>query len=134
MEKTIAQYQQCIKTLLAKYDGLRSAGSQVELLFDDERMRYMAIWVGWWNSKRIYQCAVHIDICDDLVVIQCNDTEDLIASELVDLGIPREKIRLGFLPSEVQTEVEIERRPIRKKARSVQPVRQTTPAAQAIPA
>ncbi len=106
MEKEIAFYQQCIKTLLSEYEPLQSEGSHVEVICDDERMRYLALWVGWWKSKRIHQCAIHIDICDDLIVIQCNDTEDLIATELVEMGIPREKIRLGFLPPEVQAEVQ----------------------------
>ena len=108
MEKTVTFYQECIKRLLIEYDGLHSEGSQVELIFDDDRMRYLAVWVGWWKSKRIYQCAVHIDICDGMVVIQCNDTEDLIATELVDMGIPREKIVFGFLPSEVQEDARAE--------------------------
>lgn len=106
MEKDIAFYQQCIKTLLGEYEPLQSEGSHVEVIFDDERMRYMALWVGWWKSKRIHQCAIHIDICDHIIVIQCNDTEDLIATELAEMGIPRENIRLGFLPPEVQAEVQ----------------------------
>jgi len=43
----------------------------------------------------------HIDICQEMVVIQCNNTEDLIATELAEMGIPRENIALGFLPPEM---------------------------------
>ncbi len=49
-----------------------------------------------------------LDICDDTVVIQCNHTEDLIATELTELGIPREQIRLGFLPPDVDTKGHVE--------------------------
>jgi hypothetical protein len=54
MEKTITFYQECVKKLLREYDGLHSEGSRVELTFDDERLHYLALWVGWWKSKRIY--------------------------------------------------------------------------------
>ncbi len=77
--------------------------AHMEVLFDDERLRYMAVWVGWWKSKRIHQCTIHIDICDDMVIIQCNDTEDLIGTELANMGIPKEKICLGFLPPETHS-------------------------------
>ena len=102
MESTIAFYQQCVKTLLSHYESLHTQWSHVELLCDDERMRYMAIRVGWLKQKRIHLCLVHIDICDDTIMIQCNNTEDMVATELVDMGIPREKIDLGFVPPEAR--------------------------------
>lgn len=102
MEKSLTHYQHCIKTLLAEYESLQSEDAQMEVAFDDERLRYMAIWVGWRKSKRIHHCAIHIDIRDEMVVIQCNDTEDLIGTELVNMGIPKEKICLGFLPPETE--------------------------------
>jgi hypothetical protein len=46
---------------------------------------------------------IKIDICDEMIVIQCNNTEDLIATELEEMGIPQHKICLGFLPPEVRT-------------------------------
>ena len=48
-------------------------------------------------------CLVHIDICDEMIVIQCNNTEDLLVNELEEMGIPRQQIRLGFLPPEVRS-------------------------------
>lgn len=102
MEESITFYQHCIKALLSEYEDLQTEDAHMEVIFDDDRMRYMAVWVGWWKSKRIHQCAIHIDICDEMVVIQCNDTEDLIGTELVNMGIPKENIYLGFLPPETQ--------------------------------
>jgi hypothetical protein len=99
MEKTIEFYKNCIKKVLSRYESLKTNDSLIELIFDDERMRYMAVWIGWQKYKRIHQSAVHIDILDDKIVIQYNDTEDLIDSELIDMGIPKEKISLGFIPS-----------------------------------
>ena len=103
MEKTLAFYKSCVKRLLSAYESLRTERSQVELLFDDERMHYMAVRVGWNNRKRLYLCLVHIDICDEMIVIQCNNTEDLLVNELEEMGIRRQQIRLGFLPPEVHS-------------------------------
>ena len=102
MDQALEFYKRCIKHLLAEYQSLKNDWSEVELLFDDERMHYMALRVGWFNQKRIYLCLVHIDICDTMIVIQANNTEDLIDDELIEMGIPKEKMCLGLLPPEVR--------------------------------
>ncbi|MCB9156135.1 MAG: XisI protein [Caldilineaceae bacterium] len=98
----IAGYQESVKKILSQYEQLETEHSKVLLLFDDMRMDYMAVRVGWMNQRRIHVCLVHIEIVDNHVVIHCNNTEDMIAAELVELGIPAAKIRLGFLPPEYQ--------------------------------
>lgn len=102
MEKKVEHYKNCVKELLSSYESLRTEHSQVELLFDDERMHYMAVRVGWTNRKRLHLCLMHIDICDDKIIIQCNNTEDVIVTELMEMGIPRQQICSGFLPPEVR--------------------------------
>jgi hypothetical protein len=98
MEKTMNLYVQFVKRLLSRYESLSTEQSKVELLFDDARRYYMAVRLGWSPRKRIYLCLVHIEIRDDLVIIQCNNTEDEVATELVNMGVPAENIRLEFLP------------------------------------
>lgn len=107
MEKTIDFYKQCIKNLLSEYESLETEHSKVALLFDDERMSYMAVRLGWFGQKRIHLCLVHIDLEDDIIIFQCNNTEDMLATELIKMGVPKEKIRLGFLPAEVQMFLEL---------------------------
>ncbi|MEK8019449.1 MAG: XisI protein [Candidatus Parabeggiatoa sp.] len=102
MASQIDFYKRCIKKLLFEYDSFKSPGSNVELLFDDERMRYMAVRVGWSKYKRIHLCLVHIDILGEKMVIQCNNTENQVMTELVEMGIPMENISCGFLPHEAQ--------------------------------
>jgi hypothetical protein len=106
MEKGLDVYKQGIKQVLSAYETLKTNQSEVKLLFDDDRMRYMVMRVGWFNQKHIHLCLVHIDITGDEVIIQCNNTEDMVATKLVKAGIPQNKIRLGFLPPGSQTFVE----------------------------
>lgn len=102
MDKKIEHYKKCVRDLLLPYESLHTDRSQVELIFDDKRMRYMVVRVGWAARKRLHLCLVHIDICDGKIIIQCNNTEDLIISELEEMGVPRQDISSGFLPPEVR--------------------------------
>lgn len=104
MEKSTLNYEVCVKNLLKAYEKQNTPHSKVELIFDDARKRYLVLRVGWFEEKRLHLCLVHIDLVADKVIIQANNTEDLIASELETLGIPREKIVLGFLPPHLQDE------------------------------
>ncbi|MEN8217509.1 MAG: XisI protein [Pseudomonadota bacterium] len=98
MENAVGFYQSCIKQLLSEYESLKTDNASIELICDDNRKRYLATWVGWKQDKRIHQCAVHIDIIDAKVVIQWNDTEDQIAHDLIEMGIPKDRINLGMIP------------------------------------
>jgi hypothetical protein len=102
MEEHLTLYQSCIKHVLSEYQALHTQWSEVELIFDDEHHHYMAYRLGWFNHKRIHFCLVHIDICDDMVIIQANNTEDMIDEELIEQGIPKDKICLGLLPPDVR--------------------------------
>ena len=106
MDNLLVFYQQCIKEILSEYERLSTEWSEVELLFDDERKRYMVLRVGWFKHKRVHRCLIHIDICDDKVMIQANNTEYLIDNELIDRGISKEKIIFAFLPPEARLNIE----------------------------
>jgi hypothetical protein len=46
MDSSLAFYKQCVKKLLSQYELLKDKDSAIELIFDDERMRYIALWIG----------------------------------------------------------------------------------------
>jgi hypothetical protein len=71
-------------------------------------MRYIVFWIGWHENERVHHCAVHIDIISEVIAIQLNDTEDLVATELVNMGIPQEKIILNFIHPKHRAYVEEE--------------------------
>ncbi len=48
------------------------------------------------NRHHIYGCPVHIDIKDEKIWIQNDNTKVGIANELVDRGIPKKDIVLGY--------------------------------------
>lgn len=98
METSIVFYQRCIKQILNEYALLQTAQLTTELVFDDERGHYLVLWLGWNGHKRIHECAIHIDIINDKIVIQWNDTEELLEDSLLSLGVPKEHIIIGTIP------------------------------------
>jgi len=54
--------------------------------------------VGWRNQRRIYDPVLHLDIMDNKIWIQQDGTELGIANELVELGVPKQDLILGFAP------------------------------------
>ena len=70
--------------------------SHTQLIFDQERDRYLVMHVGWRNDYRIYGCAIQLDLIDGRVWIQNNSTEVYVDRELVKRGIDVKDIVLGF--------------------------------------
>lgn len=73
-----------------------------EVVFDTEHHRYLLLSVGWSKGQRIHHIVMHIDIINEKVWIQANNTDRLIAEELVEAGIPPQAIVLGLQPPEIR--------------------------------
>ncbi len=102
----VATYRQYIQQLLrARAERSMRYDDQVEAqtIFDTERDHYQLVYVGWkLNGLRDYGCLLHLDIKDDKIWIQYDGTDGGIAYQLVELGVPKEDIVLGFQPDHVR--------------------------------
>jgi hypothetical protein len=96
----ITNYKDIIRTLSQYIASISPSDANVEtqLIMDDERGHYLLYSVGWENNDyREYAPFVHIDIkSDGKVWIQHDGTDLKIALMLVDKGIPKSDIVLGF--------------------------------------
>ena len=101
---SLNNYRKLVKQLVTEYAELPvfDSGTQNATIFDVENDRYMFINIGWSKERRIHHCVIHIDIIDGQVWIQANNTDRLIAEELVAAGIPPESIILGLQPPDVR--------------------------------
>ena len=101
---SLNNYRKLVKQLLTEYAEIPVFDSDIQnkVIFDLENDRYMLINIGWFNEQRIYHCVIHIDIIDGQVWIQANNTDRLIAEELVAAGVPAESIVLGLQPPDVR--------------------------------
>ncbi len=90
-------YRQIIQQILEDYSSHRS-DDQIEsqALFDEKRDHYQVVNLGWENEQRVYGSVIHLDIKNNKIWLQYNGTEIDIAQKLVDLGVPKSDIVLGF--------------------------------------
>ena len=90
-------YAKLIENIIEKRHQKSSPGQvRVEKVIDRENQHYLLIQVGWKNNKCHYGCLLHLDIIDGKIYIQQNNTEDLIAQNLVELAVPKTDIVLGI--------------------------------------
>lgn len=58
--------------------------------------RYDILRSGKYYNRYLCRCILHIDIKGNKIWLQWNGTEDDIAADLVNAGVPKEDIVLGF--------------------------------------
>ena len=92
------EYRMKVKQLLIQYAQYRPSYGDIEVeqIFDTERDHYQIISVGWNNQKRVYGSIMHLDIKNEKIWIQQNTTEVDIALELIEMGVPKQDIVIGF--------------------------------------
>lgn len=94
----LKHYRQIIQTLLGEYAGYKSLNPDMEreLICDIERDRYLIVNLGWQGNRYIYGCTVHMEIRKEKIWIQYNMTDVNFAKELVEMGVAKNDIVLGF--------------------------------------
>jgi len=102
---TVERYSQIVRNLITDYAGIPARNGEVEdkAFFDEANGRYLLMAVGWEGSERVHAVVFHIDIVGDKIWLQRNHTNRDIAQELVDAGIPRENIVIGYRHPELRT-------------------------------
>jgi hypothetical protein len=104
MEK-IERYRKIICDILAPFTSRQYADleAQNEAVFDEKNDRYLIVLVGWKQKrKRIHGCLIHLDIIDGKIWIQRDGTEDGIAYDLEEAGVPKSDIVLSFHSEEIR--------------------------------
>ena len=104
----VNNYREAVERVLTVYTTIPYAHGELrcEALFDCAHDRYALITLGWNAGKRVHFPLVHIDIVGDKVWIEKDTTEDGVAPELVQAGIPKSQIVLAFRPPEVRQHTE----------------------------
>ncbi len=97
---TVNDYRQVVHAVLrpyaeAKYSNVEATN---KLICAENDGQYLILSIGWAKQpkRRIHGCLIHIEILDGKIWIQRDGTEDGIAGELEDAGVPKEDIVLGF--------------------------------------
>lgn len=93
-------YRSYIIEILEKHANFNPIGNWQEyenqVINDNKRDHYCLIRVGWKEYERSHHCVIHIDIKQDKIWIQEDWTEEGVANELVEKGVPKSDIVLAF--------------------------------------
>ena len=94
----IEKLRNAIKTVLLEYTKPPFADEEIEteVIFDTENDRYLLVEVGWENNARVHQTIAHLDIINEKIWIQLDKTPNGIANDLLEKGISKDQIVLGF--------------------------------------
>ncbi len=101
---TLESYRHIIQSLLTAYAAIPIANGQIDCytVFDTKQHHYMVMNVGWDGHRRVYGCVLHLDIKEGKIWIEQNMTEMRVAQELVERGVSKEDIVLGFQVPEMR--------------------------------
>lgn len=90
--------RETIEKVLLKYAEPPFAEEKLEteVIFDRNRDRYLLVEVGWENNARVHQTVAHLDIINGKIWIQLDKTPNGIANDLLENGMSKTEIVLGF--------------------------------------
>jgi XisI protein len=96
----LTYYPELIKQILTDYIELTNLHSHLDLeqflIVDEAKANYIWMNLGWQNGERVTGMTVYVRIRDRKFWIEEDLTEDGIANDLVQAGVPHEDIVLVF--------------------------------------
>lgn len=94
----VTHYTQLIKTILQEQATYKPSHGDIEpfLVFDDNRHSYQLMYIGWDDTRRMHSSVLHLRLRGDKIWIEYDGTEEGIATALLEAGVPKEDIVLGF--------------------------------------
>jgi hypothetical protein len=100
----IERYRSIVRKVIEDYASCKPSNGEIETeaIVDREHDHYEVMHVGWDGVRRVHGSVIHLDIRDGKVWIQYDGTNRPVAQALVEEGIPREGIVLGFHPPYVR--------------------------------
>ena len=96
-QKIVCELFKEYELYLSRANGIHNQTIEPETIFDLQNNHFQLLLRGWKGYQQIFRIAFHIDIIENKVWIQQNNTEFRIADELIEKGIPKTDIVLGFI-------------------------------------
>nr|VFK32903.1 MAG: XisI protein [Candidatus Kentron sp. MB]VFK75793.1 MAG: XisI protein [Candidatus Kentron sp. MB] len=95
---TIEHDSRLIQDIINEYarNSYAHGDIQTQTVFDTLGNHYLLMLVGREGPRRVHGCLIHIDIINGKIWVQRDGTEEGIVTELLNAGIPKDRIVLGF--------------------------------------
>lgn len=98
----VKKYQDILIAFLNNYarEGQIANMPEVEtkVIADRENNSFQVLHIGWHGSQFVFSPIFHFDIKEGKIWFQCNNTEREVVDELMEMGVSKEDIVLGFQP------------------------------------
>ena len=95
MEKTNF-YRSVLREIIDRYAQFVPSYGDIELETICDRDRYFLLGFGWNGNRCIRTTMLHLRLANEKVWIERDETEEGVAQDLLDLGIPASDIVLAF--------------------------------------
>lgn len=94
----IERYRTIVKQILSQHAEYTLNYGDIDTIpmFDERSDSYLLLDVGWAKTGRVYAIPLHLRIKHDKIWIERDNTDAEIAEELLEAGVPKEDIVLGF--------------------------------------
>ncbi len=96
----LSRYRQIIKQILLQHIEILQrrpiSGLDKEVVFDEARDHYLLYKVGWTQQGRVDAPTIYVRLRNEKFWIEVDWTEDGIATDLLEAGVPKEDIVLAF--------------------------------------
>lgn len=100
----LEKYRDIIEKVLTEYAEIPYSYGDIksDVSFDRHQDSYLLLSLGWEKGLRVHGCLVHINIVNGKIWIQRDGTEDGIATDLEEYGVPKADIVLAFHEPEIR--------------------------------
>ncbi len=106
----LSKYRTLIKQLLTNHAEIINSHPQsnveTELSFDEDRDHYMLLKVGWGPQGRIRGATLYVRLRNNKFWIEEDWTEDGLATDLLEAGIPNDDIVVALDPPDIRPHTE----------------------------
>lgn len=104
MDKKIKKYQQVLEAFLQEEaDSKTIPGIEFQVITDTRNNHFQLVETGWYEKQFIHSVIFHFQIKPEgKIWLLANNTDILVAEELVKKGVPASDIVIGFHPESVR--------------------------------
>jgi hypothetical protein len=91
-------YAALLEQLIVQHQSDAPKELEQQVILDKERGHYQLLSLGWRGSERVYHVLLHVDLKDNKFWIQQDYTQPSMTDLLLEAGVPKSNIVLGFQP------------------------------------
>jgi XisI protein len=73
-----------------------------QVILDKENGHYQVLTIGWQGGRRVYDVLLHADLKNNKFWIQQDYTQPSLTDQLLEAGVPKSDIVLGFQPPQAR--------------------------------